>query len=77
MSQVLTNDRNVIGIKTTYSYLDIRADIFGDVGTIALRQNGDFLLNIFDFILGLFKIDNFDGNNLLGPPVYALIDLAE
>jgi hypothetical protein len=30
-----------------------------------LRQHCDFLLNVFNLVLGLFQVDDLDGDNLL------------
>jgi len=59
------------------TYLEIRSIILGDVWTVTLRQNHNLLLYVLDFIFRLFKIDNLDGDNLLGPVVDTLENLAE
>jgi len=59
------------------THLEIRSIILGDVWTVTLRQNHNLLLYILDFIFRLFKIDNLDGNNLLGPVVDTFENLAE
>ena len=44
--------------------LEIRTEVLGDVGRITLAEHHDLLLDVFDLILGLFQINNFDSNNL-------------
>ena len=61
----------------TRTNLDIRSYVFRDVRTVALRQNGDFLLDIFNLVLCFFQVDYFDCNHLLRPLIDALVDLAE
>ena len=42
-------------------------DSLCNMGRIELTENLDFLLNILDFVLCTFEIDNLDGHSLLGP----------
>ena len=57
--------------------LDVGADVFGNIATVTLRQNCNFLLNVFDFILRFLEIDDLYRDRLLRPSVNAFIDLAE
>lgn len=59
------------------AYLQIGSIILGDKRTVALAQNGDFLLNVLDVVLCLLQVNNFNGNNFLSPIVNSLIDLAK
>ena len=53
------------------AYLQIGSVILGDKGTVALAENCDFLLNVFDVILCFLQINNFNGHNFLSPTVDA------
>ena len=44
--------------------LKIRPEVLGDVGRVTLAEHHDLLLDVFDLILGLFQVNNFDSNNL-------------
>ena len=43
--------------------------VFGDVGRVKLRQDRDLLDNVFNFVLCVFDVDNFDGYRLAGPSI--------
>ena len=44
--------------------LQVGTEVLGHVGRVALAEHHDLLLDVFDLILGLFQINNFDSNNL-------------
>ena len=52
--------------------LKIGPEVLGDVGRVALAEHHDLLLDVFDLILGLFQINNFDSNNLNWEVLYKL-----
>ena len=56
---------------------EVGSKILGDKRAVALRQHHDLLLNVFDLILGLFQVNDFDGNDLLSPFVDSLKHLAK
>lgn len=45
------------------SHFEVGAVILGDVGTVALAQHGDLLLDVLDFVLGLLQVDDLDGHH--------------
>lgn len=47
------------------SYLQIWAEVLGDVWTVALTENCDLLLDVLDLILSLLQVDGLDGDNAL------------
>ena len=40
--------------------LEIGAKVSSDVRRVTLRQNGDFLLDVFDFIVCCFQVNDLD-----------------
>ena len=58
-------------------YLQIGPVIFGYVGTVALTQHCDFLLNVLDLIFCLLQVNDFYGDHFLSPIVNAFEHLAE
>lgn len=58
-------------------YLQVGSVIFGYVGTVALTQHCDFLLNILDLIFCLLQVNDFYGDYFLSPIVNAFEHLAE
>lgn len=61
----------------TEFYLKVRSEVFCDKWWITLTENLNLLLDVLNFILGLFQVDDLDGHHLLRPVVQALVDLAE
>ena len=51
--------------------------VASDEGTVTLRPHHDFLLNVFNLIFRLFKVDDLDGDHFLCAFVDALEDLPE
>ena len=58
-------------------YLQVGSIIFGYVGTVALTQHCDFLLNVLDLIFCLLQVNDFYGDHFLSPIVNAIEHLAE
>lgn len=58
-------------------YLQIGPIIFGYVGTVALTQHGDFLLNVLYLIFCLFQVNDFYGDHFLSPIVNAFEHLTK
>ena len=58
-------------------YLEVRSEVFGDVGTVALRQHHDLLLDVLNLVLGLLEVDDLDSDHLLRSVVDAFEYLAE
>lgn len=56
-------------------YLQVGAEVAGDVRTITLAEHSDLLLDVLDLILCLFQVNDFDGHHLLGVVVDALVHL--
>jgi hypothetical protein len=46
--------------------LEERAMILRDIWGVEFGQDGDFLDNIFDFVFGIFDVDDFDSNRVAG-----------
>ncbi len=42
--------------------LGVGAIVFGDVGRLQLRQNGDLLDDVLDLVLGALDVDDLDGD---------------
>jgi hypothetical protein len=40
--------------------------VFRDVGGVEFGEDGDFLDDVFDFVVGVFDVDDFDGDGLAG-----------
>ena len=59
------------------AHFQVGSVVTGDERTVALRQDHDFLLDVFNFIFGFFEIDNLDGHHLLGPVVDPFEHFAE
>lgn len=68
---------NIFYASFFHAYLKIGPEIFCDIERITLTKNHDFLLNVLDFILGLFEVDDLDGHNMLGTIVDPLVHFAE
>lgn len=51
------------------SYLQVGAIVPGDVGTIALAEHRNLLLNVLNFILSLLQVNDLDSNYFLGAVV--------
>lgn len=49
----------------TRSNLQVGAKVLGDVGTVALTQHRDLLLDVLDLILGLLQVDGLYGHYAL------------
>lgn len=47
------------------SDLQVRAVVLCDVGTVALTEHRDLLLDVLDLVLRLLQVDRLDGNNAL------------
>lgn len=50
--------------------LGVGAIVLGDVGALQLGEDGDFLDNVLNLVLGVFNVNDFDGDGLAG----ALVD---
>ena len=59
------------------THFQVRAVVSRDVGTVTLRQDSDFLLNVFNLIFRLFKVDDLNGDHFLCALVDSLEDLAK
>ena len=62
---------------TRNTYFEVRAEVASDEGTVALRQDGDLLLDVLDLILSLLQVDDLDGDHLLRALVDSLEHFAE
>jgi len=58
-------------------YLEVRSVVACDEGTVALGEDHNFLLDVFDLIFGFLQVNDFDGDDLLRPVVDAFEHLAE
>lgn len=43
--------------------------IFGDIGRFQFGQDGNFLDDIVDIILGIFDVNNLDGDGFSSAPI--------
>lgn len=57
--------------------LEVRAVVLSDVGTVALWEDANLLLNVLQLVQCLLQVDALDGDWTQGPFVYALEDLSE
>lgn len=48
-----------------FYYLQEGAEVLGDVGTVALAEHRDLLLDVLDLIFCLLQVDGLDGNDFL------------
>src|SRR4051794_12630697 len=46
-----------------WTYLQVGTEIFGYERRLALTENHDFLLDVFDLVLCLLQVNDFDCNN--------------
>lgn len=58
-------------------HLQVGAVVLGDEGAVALAQDRDLLLNVFDLVLRLLQVNDLYRHHLLGAIVDALEHLAE
>lgn len=54
-------------------YLQVGAEVLGDVRTVALTEHRDLLLDVLDLILRLLQVNRLDGDHALA----AVIDAFE
>lgn len=58
-------------------HLQVGAVVLGDVRTVALTENRDLLLDVFDLIFGLLQVDCLYGHNALCAIIDAFEHLSE
>lgn len=51
------------------AHLQVGSEVLGDERAVALGQHHYLLLDVFDLILRLLQVDDFDGHDLLRPLV--------